>query len=211
LAVVAVLAMVAVAVVPVVAAATPGNPRGDRPMTLEEAVNKAHAALEQAWKRMPNSQGSGPTPSGSVGAWKMAIAPLIPASWPPDGSTYLYAYARRLDFQLRDGERTADLWARACIAQSGEVTVELLAKQTTELGIQGVRPVVMEEMERHFENGRRVQSGLLSARQASDVDRTLAKEYYARWKQWNGVIAERIAARHKAFFAAIGCIEGGKR
>ncbi len=175
---------------------------------VESLVKQAWAAVQREQSAAQSHDTNG-QPSGVVG-WQYVISPPFPCQWPPKGQGEIcyYAYARGLRFGLTDAEAIAAPWGRVRWDVSGRrpPRMEVLSKGLREAGIQGVRPLLPQEMA-IYKTAKAVEARLLVIARASTLkgDESAIHRYYCRWSKDNGVAADQIRPFHPGFFSWLDC------
>lgn len=144
-------------------------------------------------------------------SWDYAIAPAIPAAWPPDGKGVVYYYTFAYGSnpaRLVDGQFVAAPWAQVKVdVARGAPELEILSKGIKEIGIQGVRPLREEEI-KIFNQRAAVEEQIQTLSRKTSlhaIDAKRLKEFFQLWCSTNGVIAEELRRKHPQFFEWVGC------
>lgn len=175
------------------ASAVPVVEGEDRRVTLAKAALRA---VEP--KLLPGDTATNTT------MWRHALAPVVPATWPPDGSVVTLVYASGHRMGLADGEQVAAPFARIVTA-SGNDRLETLGSTLVDRGIQGVRPMRREEMAVPHATKLDATVRALTAASVQAPPSPELKASYCQWKSLNGIIAPDIVAAQPAFFRWLGC------
>lgn len=154
-------------------------------------MKKAHAALDEVFcvRRI-----SGETASENHPKWGVAISPVFPASWPPDGRCVAYAHASAF-VPNSNAVRIGGLWAEAHIT-GGKVKVVNVRDDIRNLGLQGIH--LLEEDEPVAALAEKAQRKVLAAKQIKDLDEDVRRYYF--WWRKRFLIADEIEPLQKPFF-----------
>ena len=144
--------------------------------------------------------------------WEYRNSPPFPSRWPPDSSLQLiyYVYAAGLSpHRLLDGEYVAAPWGLVEVDPrgSGEPKFRPLSEKMREIGIQGVRPLTLEEtaiLQKEAAVGVCLTS-ITSLNDTNEKDLRMLHDYFCTWCQFNGHIVREIRPAHEQFFRWLGC------
>lgn len=167
-------------------------------LALGAAPVNFEALIEPAWKQVkpaPTATKQGPGPS-----WDYRVTPPFPSEWPmtPKSTLVRWVYASAMDPGIRDGQRVAGPWARIDVALDGVAKLTTLSKTLEGNSIQGVKPLMAEQIEvlnKVDETSDALRSGDLKA----------VKPSWCLWLRYNGVIAAKLKPKHQAFLTALAC------
>ncbi len=168
--------------------------------TEERRAALAKAAFDAVAPRL--RPGDNPT---NTTMWDVALTPVVPAAWPPDGTVVTYVYARGRSARLSDGEHVAAPFARIVSAPGAVDRVSSLGKRLVERGVQGVRPLGSEEIA--VPGAAQLEGTVrqLSRAQVEAPPPDDLRASYCLWKSTNGVIAADVVAASPAFFRWLAC------
>jgi hypothetical protein len=179
-------------------------------MSTKDSKKQVEDLVKAEWKKLSTTVEPAKAIDDFVG-WSYSISPAIPAVWPPDGKglLYYYAYAYGLSPRFADAQLIAAPWGRVKVDVTGRAapSLEILNKQIEEIGPQGVRPLMAEEIA-VLDTEDAVEKQLWELSRRTGLGGTAddsVKRYYRLWCQTNGTVAEKIRARHKQFFDWLGC------
>ena len=171
------------------------------------------ALLDAQWEKVKPAitLKAGEDPGLSV-FWQYRISPPFPSRWPPDASLQLiyYVYAGGLSPRsLVDGEYVAAPWGRVEVDRKGKNSPKfiLFNNKIKEIGIQGVRPLNIEE-KAAYENRESAEAFLANLTALPDKkDKSAAelRRYYCMWAKFNGAIIPELRSLHEAFFQWLDC------
>lgn len=137
--------------------------------------------------------------------WTSRLTQPIPTNW--TGSRFealdYYVYSRLFDPNITCGERVSKAWLRIRRTPSGTAEPEALSDRIEEAGIQGVRPLSIDENQIYntWQNvslllrQRLVDHSKITAREADGI-----RKFYRLWRDCNGVIVEDTRCYHRSFF-----------
>lgn len=134
------------------------------------------------------------------------LTPPLPAAWPPNGRTFVYAYAARFDPSLHDAERTTPPWGRLVITNDAGRAALAFDERATQLGAaepQGFRPVGKDDP--IVAQQKPAQASVLNATSEAALDAVAVRAYYCAWFRYNGVVAARVRPRHAEFVRWLAC------
>jgi hypothetical protein len=156
-------------------------------------------------------------PDGNL-VWRYRTTPIFPVQWPPTQRSSLvrYIYLTGQDFEkpVMDGELKASPWAKLVYETPRALPLfRNLTKNIREKGIQGVRPLMEQEIAilstlAHTENilfklWTKHKTPILPEQE----DAALLKAFYSLWYRCHGVIGSEIIQNHEPFFFWFGANE----
>jgi hypothetical protein len=177
---------------------------------------KAEALVKQSWVAIQKAQSEAETqspsgPPGGVMGWSYVITPPFPCKWPPDGQGEVcyYAYARGLRPGLMDAEVVSTLWGCVVLdaTRKKPPRMDILSRELGEGDIQGVRPLMPQEMAiyRTAETAEAAIRDLAKATQPKTAQARAIRRYYCQWSRDNGVASGQVRVFHEGFFRWLDC------
>jgi hypothetical protein len=176
---------------------------------VESLVKQSWIAIQKEQPGVASRDASG-QPTGVVG-WQYVVSPPFPCEWPPNGQGQIcyYAYASGQRFGLVDAEVIAAPWGRVLWDATGKKPprIEVLGKVLKEAGVQGVRPLLQQEIA-VYQTAKVAEAKLLLLSRTSSLKSDAAptiRRYYCRWSKDNGVAVGQIQPLHPGFFNWLDC------
>ena len=137
--------------------------------------------------------------------WTSRLTQPIPTNW--TGSRFealdYYVYSRLFDPNIGSGERVSKAWLRIRRTPSGTAEPEALSDRIEEAGIQGVRPLSIDEIQIYDTQrkvGQLLSQSLVEHSKMTRKDANLVRNFYSIWQNGNGVIVKDIRCYHRSFF-----------
>lgn len=164
---------------------------------LDKAID---AVAKDRFEKMPPPSGGKPE---DFYGWR--TTPTFPASWPPLKGTRLVAYVYGYALNTPCSERQIGPWLQVLVDpnNSNAPTFQDLKYDRTKYEIQGFEPIMKPEAESDEADRKKAQQLLIEiskGKNRTHEDDALLRRYYQRWRQYNGVMYERIAPYQKNFF-----------
>ncbi len=137
-------------------------------------------------------------------AWQPTLSPLLPTTWPPDGTADQYAYAWRVE-ERGSPDHISEPWGRLHVDRDGVVTFERLAETIDDRGQQTRASIMTKEgLAAHLRQATTLEAALMKPVTASALEKLGARAFYEGWATRDAATAWLLREHALKFFEWLG-------